>query len=98
MKLIKQSEVIDIVKKSIETALSDEQIGHINDMLTNATNNYNTQTGMSYLCIHNTDFPDGKGFPLRMLASMLAANGWKASCVYDQREGDWVHIDLPKAI
>lgn len=98
MQLINQFEAITIVKKSIEAALSDEQIGHINDMLIDATNNYNTQAGMSYLCIHNTDFPNGKEFPLKMLASMLAANGWKATYKYDQREGDWVHIDLPKAI
>ncbi len=98
MQLIKQSEAIAIVKKSIEAALSDEQIGHINDMLTDATYKFNTQAGMAYFCIHDTDIPDGKGFPLQLLASMLASNGWKATYKYDQRDGDWVHIDLPKAI
>ena len=34
MKLVKQSEVIDIVKKSIDDVLTNEQIRHINDLLT----------------------------------------------------------------
>lgn len=96
MKLIKQSEAITVVKKSLEDSLSDAQIGHINDMLTDATYKYNTEDGMAYLCIHDTDIPDGKGFPLQMLASMLSSAGWKATYKYDQRDGDWVHVDLPK--
>lgn len=93
--IIKQSEAINIVKKSIDDALSNEQIFHINDMLTDATYKYNSQAGMAHLCIRDTDIPDGKGFPLQMLASMLSSAGWKAIYKYDQREGDWVHVDLP---
>jgi hypothetical protein len=96
MKLIKQSDAINIVKKSLDDALSDEQIGHINDMLTDATYKYNSQSGMDYFCIHDTDIPDGKGFPLQMLASMLSSAGWKATYKYCQRDGDWVNIELPK--
>lgn len=98
MKLIKQSDAINVVKKSLDDALSDERIGHINDMRTDAIYKYNTQAGMPYFCIHDTDIPNGKGFPLRMLASMLSSGGWKATYKYDHRDGGWVHIDLPKVV
>lgn len=97
MKIITKDEVIKIATDSIKTALNDEQIGHINDILTDATYRFNTDNGMSYIAIHKEDI-DGisDDFPLQLLATLLSANGWKARYMYDQRDGDWVHVDLPR--
>lgn len=96
MKLVKQSEVHDIVRKSLDDALSTEQIGHINDLLTSATYRYNAEGGLPYIAIHAADIPNSKDFPLTLLASMLCAHGWKAKRESCQRDGEWVHVDLPR--
>jgi hypothetical protein len=96
MKLVKQSEVIETVKKSLDNALSAEQIGHINDMLTDATFKYSCGAS-SNLCISKSDIPgDGESYSLQLLASMLAGAGWKATYKYEQRDGEWIVVDLPK--
>jgi hypothetical protein len=96
MKLVKQSEVIETVKKSLDNALSAEQIGHINDMLTDATFKY-ACGGSSNTCISKRDIPgDNESYSLQLLASMLAGAGWKATYKYEQRDGEWIVIDLPK--
>jgi hypothetical protein len=96
MKLVKQSEVIETVKKSLDNALSAEQIGHINDMLTEATFKYSCG-GSSNLFISKGDIPgDGESYSLQLLATMLAGAGWKATYKYEQRDGEWLAVDLPK--
>jgi hypothetical protein len=96
MKLIKQSEVIETVKKSLADALSAEQIGHINDLLTEATFKY-ACGGSSNICISKRDIPgDGESYSLQLLVNMLAGAGWKANYMYDHREGEWIVVDLPK--
>lgn len=98
MKLLTQSDAIAIVRKCIDSAISDDHIGHVNDMLIDATHRFNVENGMSYLCIDNSDIPNGDDVPLRILASKLSANGWKATYKYEQRDGEWIHIDLPRVL
>ena len=96
MKLVKQSEVIETVKKSLDNALSAEQIGHINDMLTEATFKYSCG-GSSNCYISKSDIPgDDESYSLQLLATMLAGAGWKATYKYEQRDGEWIVVDLPK--
>jgi hypothetical protein len=98
MKIVKLTEVIETVKKGMADSMSDEQIGHINDMLTEATYQYNAEGGKNYFTICEKDIPGGKGFPLQLLSTMLAGAGWKSTYKYDIRDGSWVHIDLPRVM
>jgi hypothetical protein len=96
MSLIRQSEAINIVKQSLTDALSDEQIGHINDMLTEATYKYSCG-GSSNCFISKRDIPgDDESYSLQLLATLLVGAGWKATYRYDQRDGECLVIDLPK--
>jgi len=98
MNLIRQSEAINIVRQSLDNALSDEQIGHINDVLTEATFKYSCG-GSSNCFISKNDIPgDNEGYSLQLLATLLAGAGWKAIYRYEQREGEWLVVELPKVI
>jgi hypothetical protein len=95
MKFITENEAVNLVKKSIETTFTPEQIGHINDLLVEATNEFNLLKTSQHLCITKTVIPNGENVSLHYLANVLSSAGWKAIYKYDQRDGDWVDVDLP---
>lgn len=101
MKLLKFDEAAQNVRHAINHALTDEQIGHINDKLMEALYTFNCNVGKGmggngYTTINQSDIPDGEDVPLKLLASLLCAAGWNATHNSDQRDGEWIHIDLPK--
>jgi hypothetical protein len=78
--------------------LSDEQIGHLNDILVDATYQYDTG-GNSNGCfsISPSTIPgvNASTFPAKLLVVRLKAAGWDAQYYNDQREGEWIRVKLP---
>jgi hypothetical protein len=86
-------EIVALVKQKAE--LPDEVIEKLNTMLFNATYNANTDHGMQYLSIHAEDLKPAKNVPLPLIAAILCNAGWSAKFESCQRDGSWVHVDLP---
>jgi hypothetical protein len=86
-------EIVALVKQKAD--LSDEVIEKLNTMLFNATYDANTNHGMQYLSIHQEDFKTSEKVPLPLLAAILSNAGWTARYESCQRDGNFVHVDLP---
>ncbi len=97
MPLIKPAEAINAVKKTLAITLSDQQIEHVNNMLKTEMLKYACGDGSSHTIISKQDIPgSNEKFPLKLLAIKLADAGWKALYKYEQREGEWIVVELPK--
>lgn len=76
-------------------ALPDVVIEKLNKILFEATYKANTSLGMRYATIHAEDFGEDNKVPLPLIAAILTNAGWNARYESCQRDGSWVHVDLP---
>ena len=97
MPLIKPAEAIDAVKKTLAITLSDQQIEHVNNMLKTEMLKYACGDVGCNALISKRDIPgSNEKFPLKLLAAKLADAGWNVEYKHEQREGEWIVVELPK--
>jgi hypothetical protein len=94
MKLLTPAEVAENTTSALKDALNDEVIGKVNDLLIEQNFKYNIGEIGSNATIGESDV--GREVSLRLLSAHLTNAGWKNVLHYDQRDGEWLTVELVK--
>ena len=94
MKILTPAQVAENTMSALKDCITDEVIGKLNDLLVEQNFKYNIGEVGSNAFISQSDV--GEEVSLRLVSTHLTNAGWKNVLHYDQRDGEWITVELVK--